>query len=367
MRSENFLKTWSRWSGREDLSDELMRLLGTTSQGGAEFAECLVAASRIDIHDDESWYREWTRIADDSHVLAEAAVDRGCAETAKQKWFRAISYYQAAAVPFDNSDERHRAVTVRMRACAQSFLRRRDPQGEVVTIPWRADYPLQGYFLPAPRAAGGAPTVICFSEPGQRKEASLFKLAEHASARGLSLLVVDLLGSGAGDSFEDIVGCRHLESAVGAVMDYVTSRDDVDEDRVAVLADDWGSSFVARAISLDHRYAAAVCDAGLWDACERSFLARRFASGSAAMASCVGASRVARRIQCPVLVAMPERGWLPAKDVKRLVADMKQDRPDITLKLFPGEQGDAESAALANGFIFDWLAARLGQAPRLQS
>jgi dienelactone hydrolase len=367
MRPETVLKRWSRWPGREDLSDELMRLLGTAPQDGAEFAECLVAADRIDIQDDESWYREWTRIADNSRVLAEAAVDRGCARTAKQKWFRAISYYQAAAVPFDNSDERQQAVTIRMRACAQSFLRCRDPQGEVVTIPWRADYPLQGYFLPAPRAAGGAPAVICFSEPGQRKEACLFKLAEYAAARGLSLLTVDLLGAGPGDRFEDIVGSRTLESAVGAVMDYVSSRDEVDDSRVAVLADEWGSSFVARAIALDQRYAAAVCDGGLWDMHERAFLARRFAGRNAAMASTIGTSRVARQIMCPVLIAMPERGWLRAKDVTKLVTEMKHDRPDITLKLFPGEQGNVEGSALANEFIFDWIAARLGRGSRLQS
>jgi dienelactone hydrolase len=245
-----------------------------------------------------------------------------------------------------------------MRACARAFLRHGEPQGEVVTIPWRADYPLQGYFVPA-RNLGRAPAVICMVEPGRRKEACLFKLADYAAERGLSLLVVDLLGSGAGDRFEDIVGSRQLETALGSVTDYATARDDVDETRVAVLADEWGSSFVARGIALDQRYAAAVCDAGLWDMHERAFLARRLASGNCAAAT-MGASRVALRISCPVLIAIPSRGWLRAERVTKLVAEMRRERQDITLKVVPGEQGSTANSALANQLIFDWIAAQLG-------
>jgi hypothetical protein len=232
---------------------------------------------------------------------------------------------------------------------------------------WRADYPLQGYFLPARGEAGRAPAVICISEPGQRKEACLPKLAHLAFERGLSLLVVDLLGPGTGERFAEIVGSRELESAVGCAMDYLTAREDVDEERIAVLADEWGSSFVARGIAFDQRYAAAVCDAGLWDMHERAFLARCAASGRAAMDPGRGASQVARHIMCPVLIALREQGWLQPDHVARLVAQMKQDHPDITLKLFAGEQGSAGNPAPANVFVFDWIAARLSKPRRLWS
>ena len=46
-------------------------------------------------------------------------------------------------------------------------------RGEVVSIPWPGCYSLEGYFLPAPGAQRQAPAVICFSEPGHRKEAQL--------------------------------------------------------------------------------------------------------------------------------------------------------------------------------------------------
>jgi hypothetical protein len=367
MRSGDFLKTCSHWLEREDLSNEFMRLLGSVPQAGPDLAECLAAARRIDIDDENSWYREWGMMAHQASQVAENATGRGCAEIAMTAWLRAIAYYQAAAFPFDDDDPRHQAVVARMRTCARGVLRCREPQGEVVTIPWRADYPLQGYFLPARSDMGKAPAVICVGEPGQRKEGCLPKFAHLAGERGLSLLVFDLLGSGHGERFADVVGSRELESAVGCAMDYLTSRDDVDEHRIAVLADDWASSFVARSIAFDQRYAAAVCDAGLWDMHERAFLARCTASGGVLADGSRGACQVARHIMCPVLITVREQGWLQPDHVVRLVTQMKQDHPDITLKLFAGEQGSADNPAPANTFVFDWIAARLSKPRRLWS
>ena len=134
-----------------------------------------------------------------------------------------------------------------------------------------------------------------------------------------------------------------------------------------MLADEWGSSFVARGIALDQRYAAAVCDAGLWDMHERAFLDGCAAAERAAIDTGRRASQVARHIMCPVLIALRERGWLQPDHVAKLVAQMKQAHPDITLKLFAGEQGSADNPAPANAFVLDWIAARLSKARRLWS
>ena len=52
------------WPEREDLSIEFMRLLTAAQEGGSTLAECWAAAGRIDFADDNSWYREWKKIAD---------------------------------------------------------------------------------------------------------------------------------------------------------------------------------------------------------------------------------------------------------------------------------------------------------------
>jgi hypothetical protein len=77
-------------------------------------------------------------------------------------------------------------------------------------------------------------------DPGHRKEEYLFKVARYARERGMSLLAVDLLGSGSGAEFDEVVGRPDLETSVGCVMDYLTTRDDVDEHRIAILGDGAG-------------------------------------------------------------------------------------------------------------------------------
>src|SRR5260370_3704814 len=203
-----------------------------------------------------------------------------------------------------------------MRECAGKYLRNEKPGGEVVRIPWLSDYPLEGYFLPATAALNRAPTIICIGEPGQRKEEYLSKVARHASDRGMSMLAVDLMGAGASARFDEVVGRSDLEAAIGQIMDYLVARDDVDEHRIAILADGWGSSFVAQGIAFDDRFVAAVCDGGIWDLHERAFLRDRVAHRDADVLGQARLSQVSRNIKCPMLIFTREARLPKAEPVR---------------------------------------------------
>jgi dienelactone hydrolase len=250
-----------------------------------------------------------------------------------------------------------------MRRCARDHVLNGNPGGEVVLIPWLNGYPLEGYFLPAAKGVGRAPVVVCMAEPGQRKEDYLFKAARYARDRGLSLLAVDLFGPDAGSRFDEVVGRRDLETSVGLVMDYLLERDDVDEERIAILSDQMQSSFVARGIAFDDRFAAAVCDGGLWDLNEREFLRERIAPDDGDIIVSPALSRVARNIKCPVLIPARRRGGLEPERVQELVGWMRAGGRDVTLEIFgDGEttaQGQADNPTLAGEFIFDWIEAQL--------
>src|ERR1700760_3839836 len=110
MLSGEFLKAYGRWTEREDLSGALMRLLDTVPDNDLDVAECLATVSRIDINDEESWYREWTATGERAGRRAQATAGRGNAETAKILWLRAIDYYHAAACPLDEADARQQIV-----------------------------------------------------------------------------------------------------------------------------------------------------------------------------------------------------------------------------------------------------------------
>lgn len=355
-------KGWIHWPDSEDLSAEFMRLLGAAQEGGSTVSECFLTASRIDPKDHESWYREWNRTADANHERGNTALRSGNFLTAQSNWLRALSYYSAAVFDFDFADKRLQAGLAKMRTCARRYLEHRTPAGEVVEIPWLSSYPLEGYFLPAPAASAQTPVVICIGEPGHRKEEYLYKTARHARDRGMSLLAVDLLGSDNGE-FENVVGRSDLEMAVSYIVDYLTTRDDVDKRRIAILGDGSGS-FVARGVAHDHRFAAAVCDGGIWDLQERAFLATRIAPLDTGIPASLVRSSIARNLKCPILITIGEHGWLEPERVNVLIEQLKTDQQDITLKIFTGAgtaaaQGHADNPTLANEFIFDWIADRL--------
>jgi dienelactone hydrolase len=356
-------KGWIHWPENEEFSTEFMRLLGAAQEGGSTISECFLTASRIDPKDEESWFQEWKRTADTTNERAERALARGNFLTAQSNWLRASNYYNAALAPFDCTDQRWQSALASMRTCARSYLAHRTPPGEVVEIPWLEGYPLQGYFLPAPNARSPCPALICIGEPGHRKEEFLYKLSRQSAARGISLLAVDLLGTGTGTEFEATVGRPDLETSVSHIMDYLAARDDVDRNRIAIFGDSSGS-FVARGVALDPRFAAAVCDGGIWDLQEREFLANRMHSLEGEHFSAGQFGRATQAIMCPVLITIGEHGWLEPAQVTRLVDQLRSDRRDITLKIFrapdtAASQGHIDNPTLANEFIFDWLADRL--------
>ncbi|MCA6117046.1 alpha/beta hydrolase [Bradyrhizobium sp. WSM 1738] len=357
-----------QWLDNEEYSIEFQRLLGAAQEGGSMVAECFAVARRIDPNDyADSWYREWTGIANLSHERGNAAFERGHVLTAQSNWLRAINYYHASTFAFDPADNQRQDALRAMRACARRYIAHLTPAGEVVEIPWLDGHTLEGYFLPATNSFARTPVVVCMGDPGHWKEEYLFKVARYARERAVSLLAVDLLGSGTGSEFDEVIGRPDLETSVSSVMDYLRMRDDVDEQRIAILGDGAGSSFVARGVALDGRFAAVVCDGGIWDMHEHAFLMNRLAPDGARSRGTEG-GWPARRFHCPVLVTVGGQGWLESGVVADLFERLKARHPGIALKIFESSetaaaQGHSDNPTLANEYIFDWVADRLESIP----
>jgi dienelactone hydrolase len=355
---------WVQWPERDELSSEFAKLLGAAQENASTVSECFLAASRIDPSDPQSWCREWTRLGDASRRHATEALKSGHTLTAHGNLLRAINYYQTATVLFEQDEIAGSDAFAGMQGCVRDYLGSLTPAGDVVEIPWIGGYPLQGYFLPASSAAKRSPAVIHIGEPGDRKEAYFYKAIRHARDRGFSLLVVDLMGPDAGARFHSVVGRPDLETAIGCCVDYIEGRDEIDQDRIAVLGNRPGSSFVARGVAEDHRIAAVVCDGGLWDLLERAML-----GGQPQMAdhrNMFEGAGVAARIKCPVLITIGEHDWLPVEEVARVVEQLKGLDRDVTVRVFRSDEtaashGHADNPTLVNEFVFDWLSDRISR------
>ena len=351
-----------QWPASEDYSFQFMQLLGAAQDGGSTVSECFLAASGIIPGDDESWYREWKKLADASMERGNHALRKGHGRTASSNWLRALNYSRAAQVFLGSEDPRHAQVVADMQACSRLYLRTAGA-GEAVEIAWADGDTLQGYFLPAPQS-GPSAVAICFGGLGQFKEEFLHSLPRYAHGRGLSLLLIDLPGQRSAASQDPRLGRYDIETAISGWVDYLTARDDVDPQRIAIFGDGLGAALATRGASLDDRFAAAVCDAGIWDLHERAFLAGSAAGGKRPFDQLCSNS-IARNIRCPILVTIGEHDWLDAGHVTGCCQALRAAGLAIDLKIFAAAETAAAPAHMDNPtigyeFIFDWIADRLG-------
>ncbi|KJC60300.1 hypothetical protein UP10_13145 [Bradyrhizobium sp. LTSPM299] len=353
-------KGWPCWPDREDLSAEFIRLLAAAQEGGATVSECWLTLSRINLASVSSWSEEWIKTAELNEARAELSFQNGNLITARRNWLRAMTYFHAAARPLESLDDLLTCAVDGMRRCATNLLKSRVPAGEVLSIPWTEDVCLQAYFLPSAFRDNG-PVIVCIGEPGSYKEELIAKYAGHANERGLSLLAVDLLGTQVALPPERLG--QRFETAMSRVLDFLSEKPGVDNTRIAIVADAWSSSLVARAAASDARFAAAVCDAGIWDSHERSFFFRH-AAGHEQTGCLEECNSISRSIDCPLLVTAGEGGWLLPGALTEFGNKLGNIHHDASLILFrraetAAMQGHLDNPTLANEVIFDWLEDRL--------
>jgi dienelactone hydrolase len=360
---------WTQWPENEDFSFQFMRVLGAAQEGGSTVSECFLAASRIDSGDEDSWYREWKTVADSNKERGDLALSRGHKRTAQSNWLRATTYYRTAEIYLKSTDLRQAAVLERMEECARLYLRHAFPAGEVVEISCSPTRSLRGYFLPASGPWLRAPVVVCIGGAGHLKTEHLWKLPRYARDRGLSLLLVDLPAQASSQSIAQIGRQPDGETCLSHCVDYLTARCDVDASRIAIFGDGMGSSLATRTAGLDHRLAAAVCDAGVWDLHERAFLVGRMCSSSSRRSierniETLACQNMASNIKCPILVTVGEHDWLDFRHVKSVCDVLEKNGLNIELKVFGASEtgaahGQIDNPTMGSEFIFDWISDRL--------
>ncbi|EKS38936.1 alpha/beta hydrolase family protein [Afipia clevelandensis] len=361
-----------QWPDNEDYSLQFMRVLGSAQEGGSTVSECFLTASRIVPGDDESWYLAWTAVADSSKARGDAALEAGHLHSALGNWLRASNYYRASEIFLKLDDSRRADALERMRVCSWLVVSHQRPGGELVRIPCFDDGFVEAYFLPAPGAPARAPVVICVGGSGHFKDEHLHTLMRQAHARGLSLLLTDLPGQGAAPRIKGLVRYE-IETAISCCVDYLIARSDIDEQRIAIFGDGLGAAYASRAANLDDRFAAAVCDAGIWDM-HQNVTATQWMSGHDGHDAVAQEIRRLRRhggltsIKCPILMTFGEHDWLDTRHAVALSAALREEGADVTLKIFSAAEtaaahGQSDNPTLGAEFVFDWIAARLAAVP----
>jgi hypothetical protein len=200
--------------------------LNFQTYGGAATGEAFYAASRINEKDLESWVHEWSSLAARVEAEGAKALEKGHKVSAREAYLRAYTYYRTATLCLRVADPRFRTTWQTMRSCYRRAAGLFEPPIEAVEIPYQGSA-LPAYFVRAEDDGEERPTVVVIGGGETFCEELYFWGGAAASERGYNAHLVDMPGQGA-TAFEGMHHRHDVEVPMGAVLDFLEDRSDVD-------------------------------------------------------------------------------------------------------------------------------------------
>jgi hypothetical protein len=235
---------------------EVRALLTAARWGAADVEQVLAATARIDLADADSWLREWTAAGGEAWAAARQGNPNGSYLCAASCYGAALALISAADGLVDEA-----ALWARQRECWEHAVTTLG--GERVEIAYEART-LPAFFVSG--GAGRRPVIAV--DPGGRMVTSEAWAHVGAAAhnRGFHWLVFDGPGRQAALRRQGLALRLDWEAVIGPVADALCRRSDVDPARMAIVGLEHGGFGVARALTVERRFAAAMVAPGIHDA-----------------------------------------------------------------------------------------------------
>jgi dipeptidyl aminopeptidase/acylaminoacyl peptidase len=238
-----------------DFSTILVGLFSESTQGAADPNELLRVAAAIRAGDRDDWTRAFLHIANTVLSIAEQAIRDGHRQTAAESYLRAFTYFRVAELMRWPDDPQKIELYRRSIDCFRHGLTASHHRYEAVSFPFDG-HRLEGYFFPAREER--APCVIFLSGADALPEQNFFRGAQWLTSRGLSCFVFNGPGQGGTIRLLKVPTLPEYERPVGAAIDYLGTRIDVDAERIGVLGVSMAGYYGMRAAAFEPRIKAVV-------------------------------------------------------------------------------------------------------------
>jgi alpha-beta hydrolase superfamily lysophospholipase len=258
----------------------------------------------------EDWCRIWCDDAARHESLAQEAAERGRKVTASDANLRASIYYHYAKHLFAHNPDQYFAAHQRVVQCYQAAGTMFDPPLERIEIPFAGATMIGN--LRRPRSVQHPAVAILLPGLDACKE-ELHAWSEAFVRRGLATLAID--GPGQGETAFKLPITTEWGKVIGAVLDVLEQRTDVDGYNVAVVGQSLGALYAPLAAAFEPRVKACVSNCGPFDfgavlptmpsVSQETFRVRSHARTLAEaheIARGLTLEGVAQQIKCPMLV-----------------------------------------------------------------
>jgi dienelactone hydrolase len=334
-----------------------------------------------------AWFESWMKVAERVQRLGEADEAAGHGLSAGRKYLRAGIYYLMAERMPSHKDPRRLDAYKRGIAIYRKGLElRRDPV-EFVEVAY-GPHKLPAFFCKAP-GRGRSPCVVHFDGLDITKELIYGSVADEFRRRGISVLIVDHPGVGAALRLLGLPSGPDTEKPASACVDYLETREDVDAQRIGMMALSLGGYYAPRAAAFEKRFKCCVAWGAIYDyghtVSERIggkgepsvpgyeehanwVFGKETIEETLQVVRQMTLEGVADKITCPLLVIHGENDrqvplWHAEKTIAAAV-----NSPDVKLKVCRLADGAAEHCGADNGplivdYMTDWVAEKLGGQP----
>lgn len=228
----------------------------------AEVGEVVATGVGVAAGDIDGWFEAWTGRARALRGVAEACERAGRRASAAGAWLRSANYAFAGFwyVLGTSAPERASAAWEEHRTAFEAAARLWHTPIERLEVPFEGDA-LEGYlFTPAGSPARPRPLVVIVNGLDTPVSDALMIGAEDGVARGYAAVTVDGPGQGAALYRRGLAARADYEAVLGALLDHVLARPEIDADRVALIGVSHGGYLGARGAAFEPRVGALVLD-----------------------------------------------------------------------------------------------------------
>ena len=244
---------------------QVQRTVAKAPYGCADIGEVFAIAARTTPGDLDTWYSAWFDAAESTRALADSEAAAGHAVTAGLAYLRAMEYYRSAYF-FCRRDVAGEPLHTAWSRSREMF------RAAVPTLPYAVEQVrirfestvLEGYVL-RPRSGPTGPTLLFPCGYDGPVEESYSLGGAEAVQRGFTAVFF----SGPGQAellYEQKIPFRpEFEVVATAVIDYLTTRGDVDVQRIGMVGRSFGGYLAPRAAAHEPRITALTADPAQFD------------------------------------------------------------------------------------------------------